>query len=80
MNKTHACCFVMIVILFVVCIWSCNAPSSESYVDAGRCGVGLQSCPDGLRCMNGYCKLDGPPLFHKLADLDVLPPRYESVQ
>jgi hypothetical protein len=75
MNKTHACCFIMLILLFIVCLWSSNASSSEAFVDVGQCGVGRPSCPNGLRCMNGYCKVDGPPLFPKLSDLG---PRYES--
>jgi hypothetical protein len=41
---------------------------SDSFVDAGRCGVGLPSCKD-LRCINGYCKSDHPPAFPGLSDL-----------
>lgn len=53
-------------------------PVDEGFVDSGRCGpeVGV-TCPDGLRCMNGYCKSDVAPQLPALSDLPIRPARYE---
>jgi hypothetical protein len=48
----------------------------ENFVDVGRCGPGLGVCPDGLRCINGYCKTDIAPKLSPLSDLPVRPDRY----
>lgn len=48
---------------------------SESFVDAGRCGVDLPSCQgERVRCMNGYCKSDNPPMLPHLSPLPMTPP------
>lgn len=47
---------------------------SETFVDAGRCGVDLPSCSgERIRCMNGYCKSDIAPAMPPLSDLPMLP-------
>jgi hypothetical protein len=47
---------------------------SETFVDAGRCGVDLPSCSgERIRCMNGYCKSDIAPVMPPLSDLPMLP-------
>ena len=49
--------------------------TSESFVDAGRCGVDLPSCSgEHIRCMNGYCKSDIPPKLPAISDLPMTPP------
>jgi len=48
---------------------------SESFVDAGRCGVYLPSCQgERIRCMNGYCKSDIPVALPLLSPLPMTPP------
>jgi hypothetical protein len=48
---------------------------SESFMDAGRCGVDLPSCSGkNIRCINGYCKSDVPPSLPALSDLPITPP------
>ena len=44
---------------------------------ARTCGVGLESCPDGTKCGNGFCiNTDAKPLEEK-RPLPVLPVRIE---
>lgn len=71
--------FVVLVIIMIayLVIFKIN---KEGYMDVGRCGVDLPSCPDGLRCINGYCKSDIPPKMPVLSDLPVRPPRYPYSQ
>jgi hypothetical protein len=45
----------------------------DGFVDAGRCGVDLPSCPSGLRCINGYCKSDVAPRLPLFSDLPMMP-------
>ena len=46
---------------------------SESFVDAGRCGVDLPPCQGkDVRCM-GYCKSDIPPTLPLLSPLPMTP-------
>lgn len=52
-------------------------PINEGFMDPnGRCGPNLGTCPDGLRCLNGYCKSDIPSTLPPLSDLPVRPERY----
>ena len=69
------CILILVVILYFLYY---NKKSWESFVDAGRCGPNLGVCPDGLRCMNGYCKSDVPPKLPKFSDLPIYPVRYTS--
>lgn len=48
----------------------------EGFVDKGQCGPNLGVCPDGLRCINGYCKTDIAPSLPPLSDLPIRPDRY----
>ena len=57
--------FISLVALIAFILWR----NVDGFVDAGRCGVGLPSCPETLRCINGYCKSDHPPAFPGLSDL-----------
>jgi hypothetical protein len=62
---------VLVMILYLVV----NPTTSESFVDAGRCGVDLPSCSGkDIRCINGYCKSDIPPTLPLLSDLPMTPP------
>jgi len=65
-----------IVLVFVMILYLVLNPTvSESFVDAGRCGVDLPSCSGkNIRCMNGYCKSDVPPSLPLLSDLPMTPP------
>ncbi len=47
--------------------------STEGFVDAGRCGVGLPPCSRGLRCINGYCRSDKAPVL-PASELPMVPP------
>lgn len=50
---------------------------SEGFMNQrGQCGPNLGVCPDGLRCLNGYCKSDVPPSLPPLSDLPIRPDRY----
>lgn len=53
--------------------------STEGFVDAGRCGVGLPSCSRGLRCINGYCRSDKTPVL-PVSDLPMIPDFPHGVQ
>lgn len=65
-----------IVLVFVMISYLVLYPTvSESFVDAGRCGVDLPSCSGkNIRCMNGYCKSDIPPRLPPISDLPMTPP------
>jgi len=44
---------------------------TDGFVDFDRCGVDLPSCV-GLRCINGYCKSDIPPVL-PMTTLKIVP-------
>ncbi len=47
----------------------------DTYVEgftSGKCGVGL-SCPDQMRCVNGYCKSQNKPKLPYLTGLPLYP-------
>ena len=62
---------LVILILYVTCV-----KKRDGFVDAGRCGVDLPRCTDGLRCMNGYCKSDVAPVLPYFSDLPIVPDRH----
>ena len=77
MNFRHIMGTLFVLLLIILTTYLYIMPKvSDGFIDVGRCGVGLQSCPDGLRCMNGYCKSDIPKYLPALSDLPVRPPRY----
>ena len=71
--------FVAIIsVIMILYIYNMPQPYDEGFVDTGRCGPEVgKVCPDGLRCMNGYCKSDIPPTLPPVSDLPVRPARYE---
>ncbi len=75
MRQTMGALFVIISILMALYLYIIPG-SREGFVDKIRCGVDLPSCPEGLRCMNGYCKSDIPPTLPPLSDLPIRPDRY----
>lgn len=40
---------------------------------APRCGVEFPACPNGMKCINGYCAVNAPPYFPKDTGLPVFP-------
>ncbi len=76
MKLRHLAGTLFIILVVVMAIYLINSPKvSEGFVDVGRCGVDLPSCPGGrIRCMNGYCKSDIPPKMPALSDLPMTPP------
>jgi hypothetical protein len=33
----------------------------EPFINPIQCGVGLPSCSNGTKCLNGYCQTTNPP-------------------
>jgi hypothetical protein len=52
---------IILLVAAIALIYLYMIPSCDGFVDAGHCGVDLRSCPEPLRCINGYCKSDNPP-------------------
>jgi hypothetical protein len=64
--------FIIVTILMVFYLY--RMKSIESFVDTGRCGVGMPSCSgERIRCINGYCKSDIPKRMPLLSDLPIVP-------
>ena len=62
----------LFIILLGGMIWL-TMKRSESFVDAGRCGVDLPPCQGkDVRCM-GYCKSDIPPTLPLFSPLPMTP-------
>ncbi len=40
---------------------------------APRCGVEFPACPNGMKCINGYCAVNAPPPFPHGSGLPVFP-------
>ena len=60
-----------LLILFVVS----SGSRIEPFVDAGRCGVDLPPCVgEHVRCINGYCRSDVPPVLPVFSDVPILSP------
>ena len=75
-----------LIILVVACVLlGCSAFMrfrSEGFVNyytdvpQGMCGVDLPSCPQGLRCSNGYCKTENTIPISRSSGLPVKPEGY----
>jgi hypothetical protein len=76
MKLRHLAGTIFIVLVLAMVIHLVIMPkASETFVDAGRCGVDLPSCSgERIRCMNGYCKSDIPPKLPPISDLPMTPP------
>lgn len=75
MKLRHLSGTLFFVLVVAIVLYVVTMPSaSESFVDAGRCGVDLPSCSgERIRCMNGYCKSDIPPKLPPISDLPMTP-------
>jgi hypothetical protein len=64
---------IPIILLLLICIFLLM--NIDTYVEgftSGKCGVGL-SCPDQMRCVNGYCKSQNKPKLPYLTGLPLYP-------
>lgn len=71
MNKGRTFLLLVAIALILYAVRRFNVV--DGFVDAGRCGVDLPSCPSGLRCINGYCKSDTAPRLPRFSDLPMMP-------
>lgn len=63
--------------IMLLYIYSMPMPwQTDGFVDTVRCGPNLGTCPDDLRCINGYCKTDVAKTLPPLSDLPIHPDRY----
>jgi hypothetical protein len=76
LRTTMGIVFGAIVIIMILYVYILPQPWSETFIDLGGCGPGRGVCPEGLRCINGYCKTDVAPVLPALSDLPVRPDRY----
>jgi hypothetical protein len=66
---------LFMVVALGMAIYLVTSSVSETFVDTGRCGVGLPSCSgERIRCINGYCKSDIAPKLPEQSDLPLTPP------
>ena len=67
---------VFIVLVIAMILYLVLHPTiSESFVDPGHCGVDLPSCSGkNIRCINGYCASDDPPVLPAISPLPMTPP------
>ena len=70
-NTTISVIFIVMIALILYKVYKTNM--LDGFVDVGRCGVDLPSCPSGLRCINGYCKSDVAPRLPLFSDLPMMP-------
>lgn len=76
MRKSQVFCSLTFLVLITLIVIFLSKKMIEKFVDSGRCGLGMEACPNGLRCMNGYCKSDTPSHLPLLSDLPIRPKRY----
>ncbi len=76
MKLRHLAGTIFIILVIGMMIHLIRTPRpSETFVDVGRCGVDLPSCSgERVRCINGYCKSDIPPVLPPISDLPMTPP------
>jgi hypothetical protein len=66
---------IPIILLLLICIFLLIHTNTyvEGFINStGRCGIGL-SCPDQMRCVNGYCKSQQKPKLPYLTGLPIYP-------
>ena len=63
----------LVIVLATLIVFTLFNNTLDGFMDAGRCGVGLPSCDERVRCMNGYCKSDIPFALPPLSDLRMTP-------
>ena len=68
----------ILVILFIACVlfsWHIVTKPVEGFeaVAGDRCGVDMATCPQGTRCINGYCIPPTAPVLPPYSDLKVEP-------
>ena len=67
--------FFIILVILMTTYLVISPRVSETFVDAGRCGVDLPPClGKDIRCINGYCKSDMQPRIPELSNLPITPP------
>jgi len=66
---------IALLIIFGAIIYETLFSKSEEgfQVMKNQCGVGIQSCPAGTRCINGYCYSSEPPHLPPVTDLPIRP-------
>ena len=65
----------LVIVLATLIVFTLFNNTLDGFMDAGRCGVGLPSCDERVRCMNGYCKSDNIQHIPELSDLELIPSR-----
>jgi hypothetical protein len=70
---------IPIILLLIICVFLLLNVNTyvETFVNVKdtvnlRCGVGL-SCPDKMRCVNGYCKTQNKPKLPYYTGLPINP-------
>jgi hypothetical protein len=83
MNQNAISAFIILLIACALfgCSWIMSYRTEgfadfQTSVPEGMCGVDLPSCPDGTRCINGFCKKEDPPLMSPSSGLPVKPEGY----
>ena len=71
---------IILIVATIALIYLYLIPSYDGFIDAGHCGVDMRSCPEPLRCINGYCKSDNPPTLAAESDLPIRPGLIGSAQ
>lgn len=72
-SKSHLFGLLTLCIIIILIVVFFSKKMIDTFVDAGRCGIGMAQCPNGLRCMNGYCKSTTPYKLPPLSDLPIRP-------
>ena len=65
---------IPIILLLLICVFVLMNVDTyvEGFIVNGKCGIGL-SCPDQMRCVNGYCKSQNKPKLPYLTGLPIYP-------
>ena len=68
-----------LILLLVACAlmvgYTVLKPTAEGFESklGDRCGVDMAPCPEGTRCINGYCMTYAPPKIPMYSELPVEP-------